>query len=1016
MPDADTQRRAEQSYWDFVRANPSEAVQFLFEAVRNSNQPLLSKLAFILLFRLYQPLNEQFLEAVSAETHEAVTANLPALFTSSIFSEENTSLLAFGIAAIAHAYLRNGGFANFLPGVFRLVVDGNVRVRECALECLDYCVGYFGDNELQMDKEALLALLRSLFCEGQTGSVLAAGIRLLFGVLNKKYLTEELVELVPAILTVYQQALGDEKLLATLMFDFYMCCHLCRGFFGPWIAQIIELMLHIVRTKEFNENVKRTAIDIMYIIAQDYPGAIAGCLRDVCLVYMMAMSEIDPEDEWNDETSFSASVSRSFGDLAELMDPCAFVGNTLELVQEFIGDPRWETSYAALRALRTLIPACYSALDDAMDTIIRCLVEHLRHPHARVRCEAYDALTRYVQIADVAVAYREPVLQALLAQIAAEPEPIVKAGAVCALSCVCRNLPKELLEPLVDPIATSLIQLFDCGNPVLQAQVVRALSSVALIAPDSMAKFYSGWMEMMKRISAAQHDESSIGLLCRVIESTVFLRRLVPSEVFAPDLSFIMDIWLSWKWEELPDDVFRHLLSTFEILIDKARDVCLSKIEPIIKKMAVILIAMEPVCVKYNAYEMSPQSLRPGKLMFLVQENVYLEYDLTELQKMQQTLELVNKVMLLAGNTYAKAFYPFRKRFVNFMQWDFYARIPVAAVTCMATVSAREPERNMICQFSAFLRLRLTSNAVVMSPLAQKRFLEVWRKIVMLQIGMGVISERNLPEFLSWIPGILDKLYQRNTDFPVDERLPLWQVEEPLALMVVDLYDKFTALMLQRAFTIFRPIVAAQKMNPGAFLVLVCSKHASISHDFQLSSVLTGITDGITSDCCESARIACNAMNMLIGNLPMEGEFVNEVLCCVSMALATHGKVKATVDSALVLLTKLMHHFPDVCVNPDTISAWLEHLPLTTEIDGSDCVYQFLAFLLTRPDILPMTDLVFVKVAGIVASITGTSLASQATMASFREFFIATSQDPRAAPYIAGLDERVRAKLNSLCS
>ena len=802
-PDSDTQRQAEETYWSFVRENPSDAVLFLFESVQKSNVSVLAKLSFILLFRLYQPLNEQFLSAVSAETHQCVMANLLSLLQSQMFSAEDTPLLAFGTAAVAHAYLRNGGFGEFLPAVFRLVAEGDMRVRECAIECLNFCIGYFGNDELQMDKGALLALLRSVFSEGNSGSLLAAGIRLIFSVMSKKYLGVEVLELVPAILTVYQHALDNDELLATLLFDFYMCCRLCTGAFAQWMGQITEMMLVIVGNPH-SENVKRTAIDILYIVSKEFPDEIAGRLNDVCGVYMMAMAEIDPEDDLDDETSFSAFVSRSFGGLAELMDPCAFAGITLGLIQGFMKESQWEKNYAALRALRRLIPVCYSALDDSMDMIIQSLVAHLRHPHARVRREAYDALTRYVQIVDVAVAYREPILQALITQIEAEPELIVKAGAVCALSCVCRNLPQDLLQPLVDPIATTLIRLFECGNPVIQAQVVRALSSVALIAPASMAKFYSGWMELTKRISAAPHDEGSAGLLCRVIESTVFLRRLVPREVFAPDVSMIMDTWLSWKWEELPDDVFRQLLSAFEILIDKVRDVCLSKMEAIVKKMAVILNAMEPTCVKYNAYEISPQSLRPDKLTFLTQDNVYLEYDITELQKMQQTLEVVNKVMLVAGNTYIKAFYPFRKRFVNFMQWDFYARIPVAAVTCMATMTTREPDKNVICQFSAFLRLRLTSNVVVMSPLAQKRFLEVWRKIIMFQIGMGVISERNLPEFLSWIPGILAKIYQRNTDFPGDEKLPIWQVEEPLALLVMDLYDKFTTLMLHRAFSIFR--------------------------------------------------------------------------------------------------------------------------------------------------------------------------------------------------------------------
>ena len=1014
-PEPDAQKRAEQTYWELVKSRPSDTVAFLVEAVQNPRNAVLAKFAFILLFRLYQPLNEQFLSSVSAEVHQMVCSRLVSFFESPLVSTDTCPLLAFGVAAIAHAYLRNGGLQDFTAGMFRLVLEGDARVHACTLECLNYCIGYFGEDELPIDKEALMCVLRSVFREGESGVAVAAGIRLIFSVLNKKYLQQELLEFVPMILVMYERAMEDEKLLLTMLFDFYVCCHLSLGFLEPCIDEVLQLILRVFAHRGYNESVRRVAVDILSLVSKEYREHVAARLGEVCVVYMQAMSEINPEDAWDDETAFSATVSWSFGDLAELMDPSAFVECVVPLIQRLIKEPSWETSFAALRGLRKLVPACYSALEGSMDMIIQCLVEHFKHPHARARREAYDALTRYVQIADVAIAYREPVLKAVIEQISAEPELTVKAGAVCALSCLCLNLPKTLLEPLVDPIASSLMQLFGCGNPAIQAQVVRSLSSVALIAPESMTKFYPNWMAMTKQICTAPHDEGSICLICRIIESIAFLSRLVPGEVFGPDCAVIMGTWLSWKWEELPDDIFRQLMMTVEVLMDRARDLCLENREELIKKIAVLVITMEPTCVKYNAYEMGPQSLRADKLTFLTQANVYLEYDISELQKMCLTLEVVNKLMILCGAAHIKTFFPLRKRFVRFMQWDFYAPIQVAAVNCMATVVTREPEKVVLSQFSAFLRLRLTSNSVRMSPAAQKRFLEIWRKVILYEIKVGSISERNLPDLLSLFPVILNNIYQRGCDALADERLPVWQVEEPLAILAMDLYDKFTVPMLHRAFAIFKPIADAQSMNPGAFLVLTSCKHASFAHELPLQSALLAVTDGISDDSPEVTRIACNAMNMIVGPVQMEDEFVNEILCCVCMALDTHKGAKATCDSCLLLLTKLMQQFPQICLNPDSLSVWFNAMPITTESEASDLVYQFLVFLLSRQDLFPMTEEHFVKTVHVIASAVGTSLASASTLASLRQFLVAASQDSALASLLQTLDDATKAKLQAFC-
>lgn len=1001
-PEPETQREAERVYWEFVRADPSTAVSFLFAAAQERANGTLAKLAFILLFRLFK---EEFISCVSADVHRLVSSGLLGLLENPVFSVDTYPLLAFGIAAIAQVYLRSGGFGEFLSALLRLSLEGGPNIRGCALECLHYCVEAFGESALLIDHEALLVVLRSVFQEGQTNSTIAAGIRLVFSLAHKKYIDAEIFEFVPLILTVYARSVSDDNVLSTLLFDFYVCCHITPAIFEQWIGQVVDLVLHVVSEAHHSESVRRTAVDILSVIGKRYITEVVARISDICMVYLMAMAEVGTEDEWDDETTFSATISRSFGELAESIAPETFVGTALPLIHGMIKESKWEGTYAGLRGLRKLVPACYSALTNSLSEIIQCLVVHFKHPHPRVRREAYDALTRYIQIEDVVITYRDGVLSALIEGIEGECELFVKAGAVCTLSCVCRNLPKEILEPLVDPIATSLIGLFQCGNPGIQAQVVRTLSSMAMIAPESMSKFYPGWMEMTKSLLVL--NESDIGLMCRVIESVVFLSRLVPCDVFGRDGVFLVNTWLSWKWDELPDEIFHRLLTTLGILLDQARDLCVEKYKEIMNKLPTLLISTEPTCVRYNAYEMGPQSLRADKLTFLTQDNVYLEYDIVELQKMQMVLEFIHKLIVFSGNTCVRAFFPFRKRLVRFMQWDFFSPIQIAAVKCMTLILTQESI--VLSHFSEFIRLRLTSNSL--SPAAQKTFLEAWRKVVLCEISAGTITEHHVLDLLALFPVMLNKIYQPHISSNFDESLHIWQVEEPLAKLAIDLYDRFTAIMLEHAFQIFTPIANAQAEDPSAFLVLTSAKHATFSHDLPLQSVLTVTTDSLTDETPDVARIACEAMSMIVGSIEMEGEFINEVLCSTCLTITTHARAKPTVDAALVLLTKLMEKFPQICLNAETVETWIGAMPLTTEGENSNYVYEFLVFLLSRPDLFPMTEPHFVKTVSIIIDVAGTSLISQSTFSLLQEFLVSSSNDPTIAGYIDLLDDVTKQRL-----
>jgi hypothetical protein len=725
---------------------------------------------------------------------------------------------------------------------------------------------------------------------------------------------------------------------------------------------------------------------------------------------------IPESSQFEDESSFSAITGVAFGQLIARLDHVAIASHTLDLVHEFMKSPRWEMAYAGLKALRRLMPDCCDVLSGWMDEIIHCLIVHFRHPHYFVRHQAYLATARYLQLSDFTMRYYDPVLQAVMGLLDQEDLGIVKTAALVTLSVIFRNLPKEVVEPLTEPVATRIFAEIENPDTGVQAQSIRTLSSLSYSAPQAMAQFYPVFIEMLKRVHQLQVTESNSVLLSRAVEGVSHCCNLVPEEIFAVHLPYFLTVWMGWDWTNLFGDMNSHLIECLSNLTTKFPDFLMVSITEFIQKIK-ILIAFKPVPVQYEPYHQEIP-FRHDKLIFAGSDNMYFEYSLPDLQRVQFTLELLDKVIKLAAPEGCQMFIPFTQRLVKCMHWTFYAKIQAAAAHCLfdlvEIVLTNGQDPRFVFNLFQMIQYIFEKNGEVLSPLAQYSFLEILRSLLALQIEAGIFEPDSIPALLDAFPHIMECIWGTRLNIPQDEGIAPELMEEQLALMVILLCDQFPDTMM--------PMMPLADLCPGPegpFFMLVCAEYVSVTHEMHPSfenSLLLAVSNGLGHEVADVVRVSCSALMMIIDNIVLDAEFIQEILACITITLSSPGITKSTVDALLILFSRLMQVVPDIALKREHLELWFSYLPVVTQLEKSELVYQFLVFVLHQTELLDRNEDFVVKLIDIVREVMRAKLADDESQTALREYIAELLQNEAISGFIEGQDDAFKEKLHMILS
>jgi hypothetical protein len=418
-----------------------------------------------------------------------------------------------------------------------------------------------------------------------------------------------------------------------------------------------------------------------------------------------------------------------------------------------------------------------------------------------------------------------------------------------------------------------------------------------------------------------------------------------------------------------------------------------------------VLIAFEPDCIKYEPYSQAID-FSHDRLVFASGDNTYVEWPICDLKRMQFTLELLDQVLTLAGPTRASLFAPFIKRLRSCLRCNFFPKIQIAALGCLAHLAIGDWSENLFERLVLVITRCFDANGQLW-PIAQHSFLAILRDLLRMGIESGRFTSEAVSRFLCSVPDIIRVIWAPRNDIPVDEQPSPGIVEEELALLVMHLYDSFPEQMN------IIPIHELIHTNDSPYFMLVYAKYVSLTHVMDPAwenALLLAVSNALGDDDMDIVRVGCAALMLIVRSIALDPEFINEILSCAKMALRKQERVKRTADAVVVLLSALMQMFPEAAAKPENILLWLGGLPVTANVLGREVAYQYLITVMQSPELLEMRGEVVVKIAETIETVIGKDIIDQQTEVTLGACLAVIVQNPEIGAFLQMQDETVQRR------
>jgi len=216
--------------------------------------------------------------------------------------------------------------------------------------------------------------------------------------------------------------------------------------------------------------------------------------------------------------------------------PMEALGQALfHAIGQFLSLDSWQAKHAALAAVKQT--AEYVEEKSHIDEMARLLLQHVDHPHPRVRCHALHAIGQLAN--DQSPTFQESCHQLVmptLLRMMDDPVDRVAAMSMSALVSFGESLDKTLMEGY----ARSFMQKIVAKLQATQHRGVReeSITSIAVIAgviEKDFSQYYDDIMPMLKRFVMSCTSEKENRLRGKSFECMSLLGLAVGKEKFLPD-------------------------------------------------------------------------------------------------------------------------------------------------------------------------------------------------------------------------------------------------------------------------------------------------------------------------------------------------------------------------------------------------------------------------------------------------------------------------------------------------
>ncbi|KAG9155701.1 hypothetical protein Leryth_003967 [Lithospermum erythrorhizon] len=575
MSSANEPRSQAESLFNLLKSTDPNSLVLKLAHVLSSSPHLEARAMSTILLRKQFTQDDSY---IWPKLSQSTQSTLKSVLLNSIQNEESKSIikkLCDTISELASSILGENNWGELLPFMFNCVSSDSAKLQEAAFLIFSQLAQYIGEILVPYITE-LHRVFMQVLNNSPYGEVKIAALSALINFIQCLPSSSErdrFQDLLPAMMRTLTESLNSGQ-EATAQEALELLIELAGTeprFLRRQIVDVVGSMLQIGEAESLEEGTRHLAIEFVITLAEAReraPGMMRKLPQFISRLFSILMKmllDIEDDPAWHtaDVEDEDAGETSNYSVGQECLDRLAIAlgGNTIvpvasEQLPIYLAAPEWQKHHAALIALAQIAEGCSKVMTKNLEQVVGMVLSSFQDPHPRVRWAAINAIGQLSTDLgpDLQVQYHHSVLPALGAAMDDFQNPRVQAHAASAVLNFSENCTPEILTPYLDGLVSKLLILLQNGKQMVQEGSLTALASVADSSQEHFKKYYDAVMPYLKTILINANDKANRMLRAKAMECISLVGMAVGKEKFREDAKQVMEVLMSLQGSQMESD------------------------------------------------------------------------------------------------------------------------------------------------------------------------------------------------------------------------------------------------------------------------------------------------------------------------------------------------------------------------------------------------------------------------------------------------------------------------------
>ncbi|GAA0141371.1 transporter [Lithospermum erythrorhizon] len=575
MSSANEPRSQAESLFNLLKSTDPNSLVLKLAHVLSSSPHLEARAMSTILLRKQFTQDDSY---IWPKLSQSTQSTLKSVLLNSIQNEESKSIikkLCDTISELASSILGENNWGELLPFMFNCVSSDSAKLQEASFLIFSQLAQYIGEILVPYITE-LHRVFMQVLNNSPYGEVKIAALSALINFIQCLPSSSErdrFQDLLPAMMRTLTESLNSGQ-EATAQEALELLIELAGTeprFLRRQIVDVVGSMLQIGEAESLEEGTRHLAIEFVITLAEAReraPGMMRKLPQFISRLFSILMKmllDIEDDPAWHtaDVEDEDAGETSNYSVGQECLDRLAIAlgGNTIvpvasEQLPIYLAAPEWQKHHAALIALAQIAEGCSKVMTKNLEQVVGMVLSSFQDPHPRVRWAAINAIGQLSTDLgpDLQVQYHHSVLPALGAAMDDFQNPRVQAHAASAVLNFSENCTPEILTPYLDGLVSKLLILLQNGKQMVQEGSLTALASVADSSQEHFKKYYDAVMPYLKTILINANDKANRMLRAKAMECISLVGMAVGKEKFREDAKQVMEVLMSLQGSQMESD------------------------------------------------------------------------------------------------------------------------------------------------------------------------------------------------------------------------------------------------------------------------------------------------------------------------------------------------------------------------------------------------------------------------------------------------------------------------------